>query len=517
MKTGLDIASFLEEISAYNSTTYFHNLKFDGHFVIDALLKMGFVHVLGRELGKEQFSSLISDMNRFYSITIKWANGCTTELRDSQKKFANMSVKRVAESFKMEQGKGEMDYHAPRPPGHVPTEAELDYLYLDVKIVADALKLVIDNGMTKLTTASDSMAEYKRLMGKTLFNRYFPVLSDEMDAEIRQAYRGGFTYADERFKSKRVGAGIVLDVNSLYPAVMYNSVLPYGFPVYSEGMPVTTKERPLSIFGITFIAKLKPDHIPCIQIKGSSIFGGTEYLKEINEPTTLMMTNIDLALYQDHYDMTILSVHGGWLFNATRGMFDTYIDKWSEIKMNSEGGQREIAKLHLNSLYGKFASNPNVTGKIPYLEDDLVKYKRGPDETRPPIYTAVGVFITSYARDLTIRAAQASYPVFAYADTDSLHLLTDTPPTALEVHPTKMGAWKFEYAFTEAHFVRSKAYLQMKADGTYKTAWAGLPEQTSSKLTFASLVDGVILHGKLGPRSVPGGIVLEDVPYTLKL
>ncbi len=66
---------------------------------------------------------------------------------------------------------------------------------------------------------------------------------------------------------------------------------------------------------------------------------------------------------------------------------------------------------------------------------------------KEPIYTAAGVFITSHARALTIRAAQASYDVFAYADTDSLHLLTDTVPDGIDVDPVRMGAGKFEYAF----------------------------------------------------------------------
>lgn len=515
---GIDIESFMEHVESHNATIYFHNLKFDGHFIMDWLLKNRYTYMHSDKGGlpKGYFTALISDMNKVYSITICWKNGHTAELRDSLKKLP-MSVSNVARAFQLETTKGEIDYHMYRPVGYIPTEDELDYLHRDVKIVADALKVVLDNGMTRLTVASDSLAEYKRLFGVKLFNRNFPVLSDAMDSEIRRAYRGGFTYSDPRFRSRQAGAGLVLDVNSLYPSVMYNTILPYGEPEYEAGRVERTELHPLSIFSVTFTAKLKPGHIPCIQIKGSSIFGATDYLTEVNEPTTLMMTNVDLALYQDHYDMEILEYGGGWKFRAAPGLFDTYIDKWSEIKANSVGGQREIAKLHLNSLYGKFASNPNVTGKMPVLEDGRVRFVRGEEERRPPVYTAVGVFVTSYARDLTIRAAQANYDVFAYADTDSLHLLTDTVPDSIDVHPSRMGAWKLEYHFTDAYFIRAKAYLELKTDGKYKVAFAGLPEAVSSLLTFDDLEDGRILMGKLAPRSVPGGVVLEDVPYTLKL
>ena len=380
------------------------------------------------------------------------------------------------------------------------------------------MKEVLATGMKKLTVASDALNEFKTINGGLkYFSSMFPVLSDSMDAEIRRAYRGGFTYADERFKGRIVGSGLVLDVNSLYPSVMKSQVIPYGFPKFKRGLVEPTDEYPLTIFSITFTARLKPNHIPCIQIKGSNMFIGTEYLKVIDEPTTLMVTNVDWALFCDHYDIDVLSYDGGWMFRGMVGIFDTYIDKWSRVKIEQADGKREIAKLFLNSLYGKFASNPNVTSKIPVLKDGVVKLVRGEPETRPPVYTAAGVFITAYARDITIRSAQANYGVFAYADTDSLHLLQNTVPDSIEVHPTKLGAWKFEYAYQNAYYIRPKAYLERKEDGTYVNRIAGLPLDVSSQMTFDDLIDGKIFHGKLNPKVVPGGVVLKDVPWELKL
>ena len=533
LEWGIDLESFLDFCMAENCRMEFFNLKFDGHFILDWLLKNGYEHVEtndNQSLYKGQFSTLISHTNKFYTMKVRWKNGHTTEFLDAAKKFPNMSVAVVAKAFGMEISKGDIDYHKERPIGYQPTEEELDYLDRDVRIVAKALRQVFDNGMTRLTVGSDALAEYKALTGGKYFRDKFPLLPDDLDAEIRKAYRGGFTYADDRFKGKLQGSGIVLDVNSLYPSVMYNEALPYGVPQYVEGKVRSTERFPLTIFSVTFTAKIKPDHIPCIQIKGSSIFGATEYLREIEEPTTLYVTNVDWQLYNDHYDISVYSYNGGYRFKAAQGLFKTYIDKWSQIKAESTGGQREIAKLHLNSLYGKFASNPNVTGKIPILEDDKVRFVSGEPATKEPVYTAAGVFITSYARNLTIRAAQQSYAVFAYADTDSLHLLSDTIPDGVDIHPTRMGAWKFEYAFSAAHFVRAKVYLEQVAyqigkDGTrdysragsFKTAFAGLPQGIAQALTFDDLVEGRVIQGKLQPRSVPGGVILEEVNFTLNL
>lgn len=532
VEIGIDIDSFIERVSSQNGIAYFHNLKFDGQFILYWLLTHGYRHIDGEDNYRPNtFRTLINDMGVFYSITVRWDTGHSTEFRDSFKKLP-MGVKRVAKSFDLEMSKGELDYEKFRPIGHWPTPEEEDYLRRDVSIMAQAMKQVIDSGMKKLTVASDAMNEFKELSGMTYFDTMFPVLSSDIDAEIRMAYRGGFTYRDDRFKGRVVGSGIVLDVNSLYPYVMRTRVIPYGEPEFVPGRVLPTETHPLTIFSVTFTAVLKPDHIPVIQIKGSNMFLGTEYLREITEPTTLSVSNVDWDLYNDHYDITVIAYGGGWRFRATTGMFDTYIDKWSEIKAKEKGGKREIAKLHLNSLYGKFASNPNVTGKIPIFKDGVVKLVRGNPETRPPVYTAAGVFITAYARDITIRAAQANYSVFAYADTDSLHLLQDEIPSALNVHPTELGAWKFEYAFENAYYIRAKAYLERRdsvnvhedecADDckiahNYVNRIAGLPLSVSSTLTFDDLVEGKVLHGKLNPKVVPGGVVLRDIPFELKL
>ena len=198
-----------------------------------------------------------------------------------------------------------------------------------------------------------------------------------------------------------------------------------------------------------------------------------------------------------------------------------------QVKATTTGGLREIAKLHLNSLYGKFATNPDVTPKIPILGDDnIIHFVKGPEETRNPVYTAMGVFITAYARDVTIRAAQANYPIFAYADTDSLHLLTDTDPENLNIDPTALGAWKFEGAFDAGLYVRAKCYTEYTEACTchqtpharacgYETHIAGLPGSIASQVTFDDFWDGHEFFGKLVPRAVPGGVVLQKTSWKL--
>jgi hypothetical protein len=107
--------------------------------------------------------------------------------------------------------------------------------------------------------------------------------------------------------------------------------------------------------------------------------------------------------------------------------------------------------------------------------------------------------------------------VFAYADTDSLHLLIDTDPETLEIDPAKLGAWKCEYEFDSAIYVRAKQYIERKVNGEYEAHFAGLPLDVTADMTFDRVRDGEVFKGKLIPKRVPGGIVLTETDWTLKL
>ena len=509
---GITLDGFMAYIAQRSAHIYFHNLAFDGAFILDWLLKHDYTWNKDNP-GVKQFSTLISRMGKFYSITVVFDTGYRVEFRDSYKKLP-MSVSAIAKAFKLHDQKLEIDYEKPRPIGYIPTQQEKRYQRNDVAIVAQALEVQFNEKMTRLTAGSDSLATYKKMTGK-LFIRGFPVLSPEIDSEVRKAYRGGFTYASPRFAKKLNGPGSVYDVNSLYPSVMRTALLPYGDPIYSEGGPIT--DRPLYIASITITAKLKKNHIPCIQIKKNLSFNPTSYLTEIKEPTTVVATNIDIELWKRHYDLKILSWNGTFEFRGSYGFFDKYVDHFMEIKKNSEGGLRQIAKLHLNSLYGKFATNPDITGKHPVLKNNQVSLEMNEVEMRDPVYTPMGVFITAYARKKTITSAQENYNTFAYADTDSLHLIgPTTPPDTLWVDPVELGAWKHESTFTDAVYIRAKQYAE-RIDGRLDVHIAGMPRNIAQTLTMEDMLKGGRWDGKLIPRRVPGGVVLRNTSFTLKI
>lgn len=510
---GTSIDHFVGIVSTHDSVVFFHNLKFDGIFIIDWLFREGYVYSDRPKPG--EFSTLISKHGMFYQIHVKWKNGRSSEFRDSLKKLP-MSVEKIAESFGLDVQKGDIDHTIHRPKGHVPTAEEIDYVKKDVVIVAKALAEQFEVGGKRLTIGADALADYKKMSG-SVFRVRFPVLPVDVDGVIRAAYRGGWTYLKHGFELVHCGHGKVYDVNSLYPYVMRERELPYGFPEYFEGPPQYRFDKPLWVASLTFTAKLYDRKLPTIQVKKGFHFASVDYKKEIEEPTTLCITNVDYRLWVEHYDVDELAWNGGYYFSARRGFFDEYIDKWMEVKKNSEGGKRETAKLFLNSLYGKYATNPDITGKHPEYVDGIVRLVPSATESREPVYTPIGVFVTAYAREITVKAAQDNYDTFVYADTDSLHLVTEDEPKNLDVDQTALGKWKLEYEFTEAIYARPKAYSEKKTTGEWETRIAGLPRKVSKTLTASDLIPGSQWSGKLTPKIVPGGVVLIETTYTFRV
>lgn len=528
-----DFMKYVEHLP--NSDIYFHNLKFDGEFIIHWLLTHGFTHVTDKRKRKDRtFSTLISDMGMFYTIEVYFKHWGK---RDKKVKFIdslkilNFGVAAIAKSFGLPISKLEIDYNEPRELGHILTEEETEYIKNDVKIVAMALNTLFNEGLTKITTASNALANYKDTIGKSKFENLFPELDYETDSDLRSSYKGGFTYLNPIYKEIDTGAGIVLDVNSLYPSVMRYELMPFGEPVFYLGKYEEDKVYPLYIQRITCIFKIKKNKIPTIQIKKSPSFMDNEYLESSNgQVVALTLTNIDLDLFLEQYDVEDLEYISGWKFKGMYGIFDEYIDHWTEVKIKAtkEGnkGMRTLAKLMLNSLYGKFASSLDGQSKIPYIEDDVVLYSLGEKEVRKGIYLPIGAFITAYARNKTIRTSQAikTYSIekygkdlYCYSDTDSIHCLLPIEELTqfCDIDDVRLGAWKHESTFSKARFVRQKTYLEM-IDGKVKITCAGMPKECYKYVEWEKFKEGFTCSGKLMFKHVKGGVKLVETDFTIK-
>ena len=543
-KYGNDMSSFFDLIFSLPSKTkiYFHNLKFDGEFLFYWLFNNGFKHTTNKKRFDNEFSTLITFMGVFYAINITY-EGREYFIYDSLK-IIPLPVTGISKAYGLEQLKGEIDYNKERPNGYVLDNNEVQYLRNDVEIVGKALKTMFDEKLTKMTQASNAFSDFKKIMGSKRFTKLFPVL--KFDNEIRQSYKGGWTYANPKFQNKIIKKGLVYDVNSLYPSVMYYEKLPYGEGIFYEGEYQEDKIYTLYIQMIRCNFELKEGFLPTIQLKNTLGFKPTEYVTDSNDlDVTMCLTSVDLELFLKHYNVYNLEFIGGWKFKASDKLFRDYIDKWGKIKeesgKNGNVGMKTLAKLMLNSLYGKFALNPQVTSKIPVFDGEFIHYKRGEDEERESIYVPVACFITANARKITIETAQKNYDRFLYADTDSVHLMGDEIPD-IDIDDLKLGKWKCEGKFIRGKFLRAKSYVEehfltvdeynaLKEENKKKWKYdklndvyiqlhvccAGLPHKSHEFITFDNFVDGLVVGGKLQHKRVKGGVVLKEIDFTIKI
>ena len=548
-----------------NYKLWFHNLKFDGSFIMDWLLNNGFVHIKDRKNKQDKtFTTLITNLGQFYNITIyfkvKGHHTNKVEIYDSLKIFPNFSVERVAEGFNLPIRKLDLDYNTKREVGHELTSHEIAYIRNDVEIMARALKEMFSRGLTKMTIASDAISDFKEHHISD-FRRKFPILPKVVDEDIRASYRGGFTYASEVWREKRVGKGVVLDVNSLYPSCMHSPYqLPYGQPKFFEGEYKNDKVYPLYVQNFTAIFELKPGKIPSIQIKNNLSFIANEYVKSSKgKPISLYLTKPDFELFKEQYNIIDIEYHGGWKFMSAVGLFDSYIDYWTEQKIKAgkehNAPQRAIAKLQLNSLYGKFGSSGRGRQKTPFMDHTgKLRFITEEMEERETLYVPVAAFITAYGRNKTIRTSQAirdftkskyNEDRYFYSDTDSIHAnLNDDDLEELKdlinIDDYKLGYWAKEAEFDRAIYIRQKCYVE-EINGKLEVTVAGLPKYLAPLITYENFKRGFStegltlkqmldlaskngateeelkkLHPKLTYKYVKGGVILADTDFTIK-
>jgi len=163
-------------------------------------------------------------------------------------------------------------------------------------------------------------------------------------------------------------------------------------------------------------------------------------------------------------------------------------------------------------------------------------------------YIPIGSAITSYARNFTIRAAQANYKGFIYADTDSIHC--NLPPDkikGIKVDPKEFCCWKLESTWNEAIFIRQKTYIEHVVQEDleecapyYNIKCAGMPDRCKElflhsmlgttpenateeekefcevKRNITDFKVGLKVPSKLLPKRIRGGVVLVDTYYEMR-
>lgn len=553
-----------------NIVCYFHNVKFDGNFLLDYLLRNGYTwnRVAEGKMLNKQFKCAISDRGPWYSITVKMHN-MVIEFRDSYK-LLPFSVKRIGKGFQTKHQKLDMEYEGFRYAGCVITDKEKEYIRNDVLVVKEALEIMFERGHQKLTIGSCCLEEFKSTYDKIDYKNFFPDLTEvEIDEEIygecnadryiRHSYRGGYCYLVKGKENRTYTNGWTADINSSYPSNMSSESgnrYPVGMPKFWQGDIPNLPAQSYYFVRIKCRFKIKEGMLPTVQIKGSFLYNGTDYLttsdiydyssgtykryymrkgKLHDTQITMTMTCVDYELFLQHYDVYDLQVLDGCWFRTEIGLFDEYMYKYKAIKESSQGAERELAKLYLNNLYGKFSANDSSSYKVPYInKKNVLGFELVEEHEKKPGYIAIGSAITSYARRFVINAAQANFhgvenDGFIYCDTDSIHCSGNPEDCkGIKVHPTNFCAWKLESYWDSAIFVRQKTYIEhithengIRIDKPYYSIrCAGMSEDAKQEFikehTVEEFREGLKLKEGLKPIRMPGGVLLVKKGYDMR-
>jgi len=518
---------------------YFHNLKFDGNFILDALmhqwgyrpafrqLPTGEVHEIpDKNMLPKTYKYSISTMGQWYKIIIRTNKYKTIEIYDSLK-LLPFSLKVIGKNFSTKHQKLEMEYKGIRYPDCSRSKEEDEYISNDVLVLKEALEIMFSNDHKSLTIGSECLKTYKNMLddGFGLWDSYFPNVHEIPGPEglscgewIRKSYKGGWCYLRKGCSGVTVYNGTTADVNSLYPSMMHSmsgNYYPVGKPHFWVGDFIpsdATVENRYYFLHIRTGFELKPGKLPCIQIKNSAMYKPNEWLenslidgkyREIPGPDGMIDSTVDLyvtmsdwELIKEQYDLWDTEIIDGCWFRAKIGIFDDYIDKFAKIKKEAKDKcMRTIAKLFLNNLYGKMAMSTDSSFKYAEPVDGSFVFHDIHANDKRPGYIPCGSAITSYARCFTIRAAQANYygknkPGFRYADTDSIHCdLPSEKIVGIKVHDKDFCCWKLESCWDSAVFVRQKTYIEhvthndlVPVDPYYDIKACGMPTKSKSLL-----------------------------------
>ena len=369
----------------------------------------------------------------------------------------------------------------------------LNYCISDVDILALSLEKYNDAGkqlnhemlppLEKLTTASYTLNCWKTLHfpeSKLAFHTH----TDEKRA--REALRGGRTDVrcfykkwsmDDVFVHKKYGKYV--DVQSMYPFVMFVQSMPCGKPLKLPG----TMENLQASFGFACVDISPPSHYvhhPVLvhryneKLVGhllewkKTVFTTVEIKDAIEQGWT-----VDHVYWVSHYDQDC-DMFKDYIrklireknhasqkdpskdFNQLkRDWWDRFQIEMDEEKMIPNSGVRNIAKFQVNSLWGKLAEcaktefSKNVNA-IDYLNFEAkerigainfkIKFRTGPDswfisgdenknygykdrrlmENRTKTNVAIGAFVTMWGRRMLWEEMEKLGKRVLYHDTDSI-------------------------------------------------------------------------------------------------
>lgn len=518
------LPEFMESILSrgdnMNTEYAFHNLKYDGSYIVPYLLTNGYEVALGKPQPKE-FSILVDKRNNWYSLTIQVTKRRRVLIWDMLKLFPT-ALEYLPDIYSTPTHKIREDqafYTRVRPDGYTPDEQEMKYFENDLQLPAEVLNRHIDLFDLRFKKTQASQSFYNFSQSFKAWKWRFPSLSNDQDEAIRGAYWGGIAHVPKHKAGKDFTNVGVYDINSSYPHKAAEMKLPYGECVseFGEGKHPDMSKFWVAEALVTY--KLKPNHLPCIPSKSCIEGRPLEVEKWMIDSgddgksiVRMSFSNIDYKTIQQSYDFKVLrwcwSMHWAWKIQKEIAKFvyknnDIKV-KYSKLAKKETDPQKKAeyntmrnrAKIDNNSFYGKFGEDIIKEGKTPYWEEDSEgkesviwradRIEEQAEKSRK--FLPVAIAITAWGRQQLVTMWNVLGEDALYCDTDSLHYLRQGQTkidTAIKngifiADEEKLGAWKLEGVMTRGRYLRAKCYMEQLDNGHVEATVAGLPADKHS-------------------------------------
>lgn len=441
---------FVNYIKDKEVIIYAHNGgKFDWHFLLWAIDEFSEISVINGRLAKFKVGA--------------------AELRDS---YCILPVPLSA--YK----KDDFNYDLLEPDVrhlHMPVIEE--YLKNDCIYLYDLVKRFIDDYGLNLTLAGSALKQWQKICEEKP-----PKTNQAFYHRFKPFYYGGRVQAFELGEIERDFS--LIDINSAYPAAMCN-YHPYGDNyLVDDKLPETDAEIARAFITLTCVSRgalpFRADDgsltFPDDNRKREYTITGHEYLAGIRTKTIKNVKIIEVVTFAEFISFT------------------QYVDHFFAMKAECKDVDPAgylIAKLYLNSLYGKFAANPEEYKNYMLVEpchllsaertgydfvtqvDKWALVGRDLDESEMRYYNvATAASITGWVRAYLWEAICKCDKVM-YCDTDSIMCVGTGD---IELDKTKLGAWDVEAECDYAAISGKKLYAIHK-----KNAKDGKPWKTASK------------------------------------
>lgn len=480
-------------VKSHKINLFFHNLKYDGSFLLYELYLLNYKFVSSKELSKDKrnCSALIDDKKNIYCIKF-WYQKFFFKIQCSYL-ISRISIANIL------YGNNVKEINIKHLPNikyekleDVPHET-IEYIKQDcfaITLIWEMIRQIkndsyhVKNKLSIGSWGKESAylafhkSKWYKENKKELKKYQWNFQKDEkLFRKLRESYHGGLTGLNKNFiKDNWIdiqGNIKTYDINSAYPFVMLKDI-PYMKP------SIKPNEKP-SLWKISIVS-----------IKEVNVFETlwlTTLYKDKNQRIFLIwdfeFELLKKLLLMEYYVIKKWYFHWCPFYAPFIEKMNTLKEKYSKEISCAENEEKKTfyrllrgsVKLLMNSPYGKEAQRECKNIVI----DKNYVWRAEPIESEKVNYTNIAgaSFITAKTRSMILELLVKFPYNIMYWDTDCVHVLFDenlseeTFRKSINVDDFKLGNWKFEHQCENAKYLKKKCYALLDAEGKFKYRTAG--------------------------------------------